>query len=76
VLHCDRKCGIVLENDDPSYVSEAIMPLATNQTRHEQMSEAAMRLTDDPSKLELESQGYNWALRAEQFEHALCELIE
>lgn len=33
-------------------------------------------MTDDPSKLELESQGYNWALRAEQFEHALCELIE
>jgi len=51
-LVSEHKCGIVLENDDPTYVSESIMSLARDQTHHGQMSEAARGVSS--------SLGFTW----------------
>jgi len=41
----ENRCGIVLEHDDPTYISKAIMSLVKDQTRRRQMSEAAREIS-------------------------------
>jgi glycosyltransferase involved in cell wall biosynthesis len=48
----EHKCGIVLESDNPIYVSQAIMSIARNQILYQRMSEAARAVST--------SFGYNW----------------